>query len=382
MTGFRPSTGADGEKGCPGRTDTITHPRVGLFRGRAGYGCSMSQGGRRALVGAELDEAESLVGHTPLVPLRRLQDRTDLRVWAKLEMFNPGGSAKDRTALAMLRRGWAEGSIGPDSIIVESSSGNLGVALARWCSRLELSFHCVVDSKANPATVALIGALGGVVHRVTEPDAATGDLLAARMARVRELVATMRGAVWLNQYANPAALQAHAGTMREIAEALDHRVDALFVAVSTTGTLGGCRRYIQQHGMTTRVVAVDAAGSVLFGGERSERHLTGFGAGTVPTLAQHLQPDGVARIGEVDTVIGCRLLAAREAIVAGASSGAVVQAFLHAAPALPSGAQVVLLLHDGGVPYLDSVYDDGWVERRLGVGADELRRRLSAAVPR
>lgn len=341
----------------------------------------MSQGGRRGLVGAELDEAESLVGRTPLVPLRRLQNRTDIEVWGKLESFNPGGSAKDRTALAMLRRAWADGSIGATSTIVESSSGNLGVALARWCSRLQLPFHCVLDSKANAATVALIGALGGVVHRVQRADLAV-SLLAARIARVRELVASIDGAVWLNQYANPAAIEAHAqGTMREIAEAMDHRVDQLFVAVSTTGTLGGCRRYVQQHAMHTRLVAVDAAGSVLFGGDRSERLLTGFGAGVVSPLAEGLVPDRVARISDLDSVLGCRLLARREAIVAGASSGAVVQAFLQAAPDLPPGSRVVLVLHDGGAPYLDTVYDDGWVARRLGVGAAELASLLSAESP-
>lgn len=339
--------------------------------------------GRRGLVGAELDEAESLVGRTPLVPLRRLQGRTDIKVWAKLEAFNPGGSAKDRTALAMLRLGWADGSIGPDSTIVESSSGNLGVALARWCSRLDVPFHCVTDPKANVATVALIAALGGVIHRVEQPDPETGDLLAARMARVRELVTSIDGAVWLNQYANPAAIEAHCnGTMREIAEALHDRVDQLFVAVSTTGTLAGCQRYVREHGLDTQLVAVDACGSILFGGSRAERQLTGFGAGTLPALAENVVPDRVARVADIDSVVGCRLLARREAIVAGASSGAVVHAFLQAAPELPSGSHVVLLLHDGGVPYLDTVYDDEWVQSRLGVGAEQLRQRLSSDVDR
>ena len=318
-----------------------------------------------------------MVGRTPLVPLRRVQERTDIKVWAKLESFNPGGSAKDRTALAMLRRGWVDGSIGPYSTIVESSSGNLGVALARWCSRLELPFHCVVDSKVNRPTTALIQALGGIVHAVDRPDPATGDLLTARLARVRELVTAIESAVWLNQYANPAALEAHSGTMGEIAQALNHRVDRLYVAVSTTGTYGGCRRYVQQHAMNTRLVAVDAAGSVLFGGERAERELSGFGAGTVPSLAEQLQPDEVVRVSEIDTVLGCRLLARREAIVAGASSGAVVQAFLQDVSGLPSGSQVVLLLHDGGAPYLDTVYNDAWVSTRLGLGTDELERRLN-----
>ena len=340
----------------------------------------MSHGGRRALVGAELDEAERLVGNTPLVRLRRLAPRDDIEVWAKLESANPGGSAKDRTALAMLRHGWRDGSIGPDSTIVESSSGNLGVALARWCSRLQLPFHCVVDVRANAATVALIETLGGVIHRVERPDADTGDLLAARQDRVRELLTELPNAVWPNQYANGAARDAHSdGTMREIAEALDQRVDRLYVAVSTTGTIGGCAQYVREHGLTTRLIAVDACGSALFGGERHDRLLTGFGAGRISPLADGLVPAAVARIAEIDTIIGCRLLANREAIVAGASSGAVVQALLRDLDDVRPGERIVLIFHDGGVPYLPTVYDDAWVEANLGVGPEDLRRRVAEA---
>lgn len=337
----------------------------------------MHQDGRRALIAAELDAARHQIGQTPLVRLRRLPGRDDVELWAKLESQNPGGSAKDRTAVAMLRRAWNEGVINPSTCIVESSSGNLGVALARWCRRLGLSFHCVVDDRANAATVRLIEVLGARVHRVNAPDPATGGLLAARQAKVRALIEELPQAVWLNQYANPAAVEAHAdGTMREIAEALDHRVDQIFVAVSTTGTFQGCAQYVTAHHMPTTMVAVDACGSVLFGGESDDRQLTGFGAGTVPDLARGLVPDEVTRVTEVDTVLGCRLLAHREAIVAGASGGAVVQALLSHVPAMRPGTRAVIVLHDGGVPYLPTVYDDAWVAANLGVDPARLDAML------
>lgn len=317
------------------------------------------------------------VGGTPLVRVANLLTRDDVTVWAKLESFNPGGSAKDRTASAIVDAAVSEGVLKPGSTIVESSSGNFGVALARLALLNGWTFHCITDPRANRTTLAHMRALGAVVHGVTEPDPETGDWLAARLTRVRELLDEIPDAVTLDQYSHPAALKAHSeGTMREVTEALGHAPDLLFVAMSTTGTVGGCLRQLRGMGADTHVVGVDAEGSVLFGGTRGPRHLGGFGAGIIPALSAGSEPDEVARIPDVDSVVGCRVLAHREGILAGASGGAVVAALLERADRLPSGAEVVLVLHDGGVPYLDTVYDDEWVQSTLGVGPEELARRV------
>ncbi|MEJ4098784.1 pyridoxal-phosphate dependent enzyme [Corynebacterium mastitidis] len=315
----------------------------------------------------------AVIGCTPLVRLPYLSTRTGLTVWAKLEGFNPGGSAKDRTAAALVEDACASGRLRPGGTVVESSSGNLGMALARECCLRGMSFHCVVDPRTNRYAVSVMEALGATVHRVTEPDPATGDWLAARRNRVRDLLGELPGSVNLDQYSNQAVFPAHArGTMREIVEQLGHAPALLFAAVSTTGTLGGCLDYLRGTRAATRVTAVDATGSVLYGGRRGERPLPGFGAGVVPELSTQSQPDAVARIDAARAVAGARLVAWREAYLPGASGGAVVVALLDAASPADLGARspenndAVLIFHDHGYAYLDTVYSDAWVREHLG----------------
>ncbi|OLT54094.1 2,3-diaminopropionate biosynthesis protein SbnA [Corynebacterium sp. CNJ-954] len=296
------------------------------------------------------------------------------RVWAKLEGFNPSGSAKDRTAAALLDAALDSGVLEPGGCVVESSSGNLGVALARDCALQSIDFHCVVDPRANRQTVAVMEALGATVHRVVSPDPVTGDWLAARRALVGALLASLPGAVNLDQYSNRAAFTAHSsGTMREIIEQLGHPPDRLFVAVSTTGTIGGCVRYLRQTGAQTRVTAVDAEGSVLFGGRRSERKLPGFGAGVVPDLAALTPISHVVRVTAGESVCGARALARREGILPGASGGAVVAAAGGVSAASDRDGQgdsdsgdTVLVIHDFGNAYMDTLYNDRWVAENIG----------------
>lgn len=299
-------------------------------------------------------------GNTPLVSLDRLISRPGTTLWAKLESHNPSGSAKDRSAHAIL----AAAELEPGAVIVESSSGNLGVAMAREAVLGGWTFHCVVDPKANRSTIATMRAFGAVVHEITEPDPETGDWLAARRARVAELLAELPGAVCLDQYSNRAAFTAHDdGTMCEIIEQLGHAPDHLLVAVSTTGTIGGCLRRISREGLHTEVIAVDAEGSVLFDGARGTRHLPGFGAGVVPDLATEVSPHRVMRITDRDSVAAARKLARTEGILCGASGGAVIAAVEKLLPEL--SGDVVIVLHDGGTNYLDTIYNDDWVEKTL-----------------
>lgn len=304
-------------------------------------------------------------GGTPLVRLDRLPAPPGRALWGKLEWFNPGGSAKDRTAQAMLDAALASGRVHAGSVLVESTSGNFGVALARLAVRHGLTLHVVLDPRTNTATVAALRALGAIVHELDAPDPATGDWLTARLAAARALLAEHPGAVSLDQYSNPAAVRAHAdGTMAEIVRDLGRPPDAVVVATSTTGTIGGCLAHVREHELPTRVVAVDAVGSVLFGGCRGDRPLNGFGAGVVPPLAEGLQPDAVVRVTPLEAVRGCRLLARTEGWLVGASAGAVVHALTRAD--LPGASTVVGIFHDAGHAYLDTVHDDAWVEAHLG----------------
>ena len=156
----------------------------------------------------------SLTGNTPLLRLERLCPRRDVEIWVKLEQFNPGGSAKDRTAEGLVERAIATGQVstgqGETPALVESSSGNLGMALARQALLRGWQFHCVVDPRVNTATLATIKALGATVHMVEEPDPSTGDWLAARKKKVAQLLEEIPNAVNLDQYSNTAAFDAHA----------------------------------------------------------------------------------------------------------------------------------------------------------------------------
>jgi cysteine synthase A len=272
----------------------------------------------------------------------------------------------------MVEDAMADGHLEEGMTVIESTSGNLGIGLARVCTHYGLKLICVVDIRTDEAKVARMRAMGVEVRGVSEPDPETGDLLSARLKLVRDLVAMTPGAYWTNQYANPSNPAAHAETMAEIDAALEGDLDWLFVATSTTGTLCGCCDFLLERGRTTRVVAVDALGSVLFGGERGVRRLPGLGAGIPTLLSRRAWFDQLIRVNDLDCVVGCRRLLAREAIFAGASSGGVAMAFESIAPLMDPGARCAMIFPDGGEGYSETVYDDEWVERELGVAPEEL----------
>ena len=168
-------------------------------------------------------------------------------------------------------------------------------------------------------------------------------------------------AVWINQYANEGNWRAHYhGTAGEILTDLDRPLDCLVVPVSTTGTILGLARRLRRAFPGLRVVAVDAAGSVIFGGPPGPRHVPGLGAGRRSELLAPGDIDEVVYVSDRAAVAGCRALAATEGILAGGSSGAAVAAIERIRPRLPRDWQVLTVLPDRGDRYLDRVYDDEW----------------------
>src|SRR5436305_8152613 len=249
----------------------------------------------------------STIGDTPLVPLRRLLPSAKFNIYAKLEAFNPGGSIKDRPALEILEEAFRSGKVGPETVVIESSSGNMGIGLAQACRYHGLRFICVVDPKTSEQNLRVLRAYGAEIDLVTEPDPASGELLQARLNRVQELVWEIHGAFWPNQYANLHNPGAHyRTTMHEVATALAGKVDVLFVATSTCGTIRGCTEYIRDHGLGTRVIAVDALGSLIFSNQRAKRMIPGLGAGLRPPLGElSLIGDGVL-VADLAGSVACR----------------------------------------------------------------------------
>lgn len=322
----------------------------------------------------------SVIGNTPLVRLTRIIKDAQFKLYAKLESLNPGGSTKDRPAVSIIKRGLATEAIKPGTVIIESSSGNMGIGLAQACSYYDLRFICVVDPKTTQQNIRLLKAYGAEVDLVEEPDATSGEFLQARINRVQCLLETIENSFCPNQYSNIYNPIAHHETMREIASAIDGEVDYLFCATSTCGTLRGCAEYIRDHNMLTKIFAVDAVGSIIFGGPRTKRLIPGHGAAVVPQLFQPNLADEHIHVTDLDCVIGCRRLARQEAILAGGSSGGVLMAIEHLRDRIPPNANCVAIFPDRGERYLDTVYSDQWVAEHFGdvmhlwAGAEEVQQ--------
>ncbi|MEC5127331.1 2,3-diaminopropionate biosynthesis protein SbnA [Verrucomicrobiales bacterium BCK34] len=308
------------------------------------------------------------VGNTPLVTLNQIRTRNDITVLGKLEMQNPGGSIKDRTAASLLKNGIRKGLINPGTKIVESSSGNLGISLAQACCQLGLALTIVMDSRTNRNVIKLVELYGATVEMVSE----TRDgesLLDARLRRVRELTESDPQVYWLNQYENPANPAAHNATMREIIQQTHGQFDRLYIATSTCGTLAGCHDHLRKLSMDPQLVAVDMIGSAIFQPEDDatmiESHLPGHGSSRHSSFLNADDVNEVAFVSDRECVEGCRFLLQQEGILAGGTSGGIVSAFRKDEPSLPEGSTVVLLLCDRGERYLDTIYDEDWVQKTL-----------------
>ncbi|MGW0771811.1 2,3-diaminopropionate biosynthesis protein SbnA [Streptomyces sp. NPDC002676] len=287
-------------------------------------------------------------------------------LFLKCEGFNFTGSIKQKAAVEMVEAAERDGVLGPDSILVESSSGNLGIALSVIAANKGYRFVCVTDPRCTLAARRIMSVLGTTVHTVTEPDR-DGGFLAARINHVRALCADDDRYVWLNQYANTANWRAH---HRHTAPAVDRafpRLDVLFVGAGTTGTLMGCARWYRENRPHVRIVAVDSVGSVTFGHPPEPRMIPGLGSGVRPALLDEEFVDEVITVPEAETVRTCHRLAA-VGFVFGGSTGTVVSGarqWLDAA-APRTRLTCVAIAPDLGERYLDTIYRPKWVEDVYG----------------
>lgn len=308
----------------------------------------------------------SIIGNTPLIELTHLFKYKDIRLFAKLEQLNPGGSTKDRPAINIITHALQAGIIGPDTTVIESSSGNMGIGLAQVCAYHKLSFICVVDRKTTAQNIRLLKAYNAEVDVVYDPDPETGEFLPVRIRRVRELQALFENSFWPNQYASEHNSSAHHQTMHEIVQALGGKLDYLFCATSTCGTLRGCAEYRNAHNLKTRIIAVDAVGSVIFGGRKAKRLIPGHGSAIVPPLYEQGLADDFVQVRDLDCVIGCHRLVQEEALLSGGSSGAVVMAIERFLPNMPPKSVCAAILPDRGERYLDTIYSSEWVLKNFG----------------
>ena len=302
-------------------------------------------------------------------------------LYLKCEGFNFAGSIKLKAATEMVEAAERDGTLTPGSVLVESSSGNLGVALSMIAASKGYRFLCVTDPRCNLSTRLLMEALGSQVHTITEPDANDG-FLGARINYIRGLCASDDRYVWLNQYTNPGNWKAHYRTTAPAIARQFPRLDVLFVGAGTTGTLMGCARYFQDWHRPVRVVAVDSVGSVTFGGAPGRRMIPGLGMSVRPPLLDESHVDEVVLVQEADTIRTCHRLA-RSGFLFGGSTGTVVSGATGWLAQHDAGElTAVAIAPDLGERYLDTIYQTNWLQDLYGhdvLDSDQLTARSRSA---
>jgi len=281
-------------------------------------------------------------------------------LFLKCEGFNFAGSIKLKAATEMVEAAERDGTLRPDSVLVESSSGNLGVALSMIAASKGYRFLCVTDRRCNLTTRLMMEALGSRVHIIDQPDPVSG-FVGARINYVRAACAADNRYVWLNQYSNPSNWIAH---YRRTAPAIARQfpqLDVLFVGAGTTGTLMGCARYFRRWHKPVRIIAVDTVGSVTFGTAPGPRMIPGLGMSTRPPLLDQSYVDEVVHIEEADTIRACHRMA-RSGFLFGGSTGTVVSgATRWLAQHDTRQLTAVAIAPDLGERYLDTIYQTNWL---------------------
>ena len=298
------------------------------------------------------DSLTSLVGNTPLLRVSGLDGQL-AEIILKLEYFNPGGSVKDRVALAMIEDAESKGILQPGASIIEPTSGNTGVGLA-WVGRSK-GYRVVLTmpDTMSQERRSLLRALGAELVLTPGSEGMKGAI-----RKAEELRDSTPGAVILGQFVNPANPAVHERTTaEEIWRDTDGRLDIFVAGVGTGGTVSGTGRALKRHDPAVRVVAVEPAGSpVLSTGVPGKHGIQGIGAGFVPATYDASAIDSVLTVEDKEAVGASRLLAARLGLLVGISSGAAFAAALRLArQPQNAGKRIVALLPDTGERYLSTV---------------------------
>ena len=293
------------------------------------------------------------VGRTPMVQLTRIAPE-GVEVFAKLEMFNPGGSVKDRIGVAMIEAAEAEGRIEPGrTTIVEATSGNTGIALAFVCAARGYDLVLTLPQGMSREREGLLRLYGAQVQ-VTESMGGMNEAVAAAQALARDDDA------WLpDQFSNPANPEAHRRTTGpEVWDALDGKVDYFVAGVGTGGTITGAGSFLKERNPRVKLIGVEPASSpVLSGGVPGPHNIQGIGAGFVPPVLDRELLDEVIPVDDEDAIETARLVARREGVLAGISCGAALSAALQiAARDEARGARIVVVLPDSGERYVSTPF--------------------------
>ena len=293
-----------------------------------------------------------LIGHTPLLKVAGFGGQ-QADILLKLEFFNPGGSVKDRVALAMIEDAEASGVLQPGATIIEPTSGNTGVGLAWVGTAKGYKVILTMPETMSQERKSLLKALGARLELTSGAEGMKGAI-----ARAEALRDATPGSVILGQFTNPANPAAHERTTgEEIWQDTDGKIDLFVAGVGTGGTVSGTGRALKRHNPAVRIVGVEPAGSAVLSGAAPGPHkIQGIGAGFVPATYDSAVVDEVIPMPDEEAVLASRQLAARYGLLVGISSGAAFAAALRLARRPENaGKRIVALLPDTGERYLSTV---------------------------
>ncbi|SEO95128.1 cysteine synthase A [Flavobacterium sp. CF108] len=305
------------------------------------------------------------VGNTPLISIP-MDENPNLNIFAKLEFYNPTGSVKDRAACYIISRLLNEGIINKDTTLIESSSGNFGVALSAYAKLNGLKFICVIDKTTLPVNEMLIRQQGAEVICITQPDEHGGYLM-NRLKKIKEILSTTDNIYWINQYGNPLNAQAYYNSLgKEICfEAPRQKLDYLFMGISSGGTITGVSRKVKEMYPNVKIIAVDVYGSIIFGGKARKRFIPGIGSSMRPDILNDAKIDDVVYVNEEETISSCRELLELHNLYAGGSSGSVYAAIkkYFIENQVDTQVNIMCVFADRGERYITTIYDDDWCDR-------------------
>ncbi len=295
-----------------------------------------------------ISNINELIGKTPVIKLSKITDNTNANIYAKIESFNPGGSIKDRIALGMIEDAENNGLINADTTIIEPSSGNTGISLAMICAVKGYKCIVVTPESMSLEKIFLIKSFGAEVVLTRSAEGLDGTV-----KKAKELQKKIENSIILNQFENQVNSEVHREiTANEIIEVLGNNIDAFVAGIGTGGTITGIGEKLKQINKDTKIIGVEPSVSNTLSGNGQKVHkIPGLGPRFLPPIVNKKIIDELVKVTEFEAYNMSKLLARKEGLLVGISSGANVYAAIKVAEKLGKGKTIVTILPDTGERY-------------------------------